>query len=373
MATWQVGTLITSRMVADDVKSLTFFVPGWIKHQAGQHYDIRLTAENGYQAERSYSVASSPEQEGELEFGVQLLEGGEVSPYLFQMKPGDKVELRGPIGGHFVWSTQAPGPLILIGGGSGMVPLMCMLRHHMAHIREDESRPIVFLISARTLSHVLYKEELTSYSKLNEQLNIVTTLTEQSPPGWPGYNRRIDKQLLEDVLGGYKEKSASVFVCGPTPFVEVAETMPSKVAEKTILQTFMSEGVSLGAILVAAIVNMVIGGIWYSPAAFGKAWMRLTGMSMDDGHKKGRARAMAWQFVATLVMAFVLAAFIDSMGARSAAEGVQIGFMVWLGFVATVGIGQQIFERRPHQLFWINSGFHLVGLMVMGAILAMWS
>ena len=221
MANWQIGTLIKSQMVAEDVMSLTFSVPGWIKHQAGQHYDIRLTAESGYQAERSYSVASPPAQEGELEFGVQLLPDGEVSPYLFALKPGDQIELRGPIGGHFVWDTQMPDPLILIGGGSGMVPLMCMLRHHMAHIRKDHSRTIVFLISARSLEHVLYREELASYSKIDENFKIVTTLTDKQPPGWPGYSRRVDDLMLDEALGAYKQKQPSIFVCGPTPFVEV--------------------------------------------------------------------------------------------------------------------------------------------------------
>lgn len=223
MAQWLTGTLVRSEMVAEDVKSLTFFLPERPAHQPGQHYDLRLTAESGYQAERSYSIASPDEQKGEVEFGVQLLPDGEVSPYLFQLQPGDKVEMRGPIGGHFVWNTGHAGPLILIGGGSGMVPLMCMLRHHMAHLREDSNREIIFLISARTLGHVLYKEELASYSRLDEHLNVVVTLTDKQPPGWPGLKERLSRDVLERTLGKYKNATpaAAAYICGPTPFVEV--------------------------------------------------------------------------------------------------------------------------------------------------------
>ena len=134
----------------------------------------------------------------------------------------------------------------------------------------------------------------------------------------------------------------------------------------------MTEGISIGAILVAAIVNTVIGGLWWSPMAFGKAWSRAVGMSQEDMHKGNGATSMIWQFIVTLVMSFVMAAFIDAMGARTIIEGIQTGFMVWLGFIVTINISQQIFEKRPKQLFWINSGYYLVALAVMGAILAAW-
>lgn len=216
---WQVVTLKQSEMVASDVKALTFEVPSWVKHQAGQHYDIRLTSEDGYQAERSYSIASAPEQEGEMEFGIQLLENGEVSPYLFQLKPGDQVEIRGPIGRHFVWNVEMDGPLVLIGGGSGMVPLMAMLRHHLNH--QDDKREIIFLISAQEVERVLYKDELAADQNRDHNLKVVMTLTNSVPPGWTGYMRRVDQQMMEEVFGHLKGKEPRIYVCGPTPFVEV--------------------------------------------------------------------------------------------------------------------------------------------------------
>ncbi len=215
---WQAVTLKHSEMVASDVKALTFEVKNWVRHQAGQHYDIRLTAEDGYQAERSYSIASAPEKEGEVEFGIQLLENGEVSPYLFQLKPGDQVEIRGPIGRHFVWGTEMDGPLVLIGGGSGMVPLMAMLRHHFN--QSDDRREIIFLVSAQDIGRVLYKDELAADPNRDHNLKVVMTLTNSAPPGWSGYKRRVDQEMMEEVFGHLKEKNPWIYVCGPTPFVE---------------------------------------------------------------------------------------------------------------------------------------------------------
>jgi ferredoxin-NADP reductase len=169
MATWHIATLVESKMVASDVKSLTCDVADWVQHKPGQHYDIRLTAPDGYQAERKYSIASPPEQIGQVEFGIQLLEGGEVSPYLFQIQPGEQVEIHGPIGGYFLWDVTMPGPLLLIGGGSGMVPLMCMLRHRSRH---EDPRDIVCLISARSLDKVLYYDELQALQAHDPRLRI---------------------------------------------------------------------------------------------------------------------------------------------------------------------------------------------------------
>lgn len=216
---WQGVTLKHAEMVASDVKGLTFEVPNWMKHQAGQHYDIRLTSEDGYQAERSYSIASSPEKEGEVEFGIQLLENGEVSPYLFQLKPGDQVEIRGPIGGHFVWGVEMDGPLVLIGGGSGMVPLMAMLRHHFNH--PGDTREIIFLVSAQDIGRVLYKDELAADQNKDHNLKVVMTLTAIAPPGWDGYSRRVDQEMMEEIFGHLRGKNPRIYVCGPTPFVEV--------------------------------------------------------------------------------------------------------------------------------------------------------
>src|SRR5258708_3168550 len=173
---WQKATLLEAHPLASNVRGLTFSVPEWIRHEPGQHYDIRLTAPSGYQAERSYSVGSPPEEEGTVEFGIELLENGEVSPYLWKLAPGGAVEIRGPIGGHFVWTEQMPGPLVLVRGGSGMVPLMSMLRHYDRV--EKSSRPIVFLISARTLDRVLYTEELELLKPKHSNLSVVITLTD---------------------------------------------------------------------------------------------------------------------------------------------------------------------------------------------------
>ncbi|MBX4210460.1 oxidoreductase [Candidatus Parcubacteria bacterium] len=216
---WQIGTLRESHMVASDVKSMTFSIPIWIPFQSGQHYDLRVTASDGYTAERSYSIASAPEQKGELEFGVQLLPDGEVSPYLFRLKEGRQIELRGPIGGHFIWNTEMPGPLILIGGGSGMVPLMSMIRHRNNHLDKDKGREVVAIFSARSIDHVLYKDELDKLSSRGVYRQVVT-LTDSQPSNWTGYARRIDKEMIEKELGEFKDKMPMIFICGPTPFVE---------------------------------------------------------------------------------------------------------------------------------------------------------
>lgn len=227
MIDWRIATLKKSEQAAIDVTSLVFDVPG-IRHKAGQHYDIRLTAENGYQAERSYSAANPPEDEGRIEFGVQVLEGGEVSPYLSQLAPGEQVEVRGPIGGHFVWDISMPGPLMLIGGGSGMVPLMSMVRHHFRNLEGDKSRPVLLLVSARTLEHVLYHEELKRYEKKDPNFKLVITLTHEHPEGWTGYTRLIDAEMFTQVFGFRAPKLPGenslrmYYICGPTPFVEAA-------------------------------------------------------------------------------------------------------------------------------------------------------
>jgi ferredoxin-NADP reductase len=220
MKNWQIGTLVKKEKVADNVMSLTFSIPQWQSFLPGQHFDIRLTAPNGYQAERSYSLSSAPETKDTVEFGIQLLEDGEVSPYLWNLKEGRQVEMRGPIGGHFIWDVSMPGPLILIGGGSGMVPLMSMLRHHITHLDTDAERDIIFLISARTLEHVLYKDEIEAIAKRNPKIKIAITITDTPPPNWQGYTRRIDKPMLEEVISYVKNNTPMTYICGPTPFVE---------------------------------------------------------------------------------------------------------------------------------------------------------
>ena len=197
------------------VRTLVLEAPGWAGHRAGQHVDVRLTAEDGYQAERSYSIASAPGEA--LALTVERLDDGEVSPYLVdEVVPGDRFELRGPIGGYFVWEPdEAPDPLFLVAGGSGIVPLMAMLRVRRA---AGAMVPAKLLYSARTAADVIYRDELADIGA-----DIVQTLTRAQPPGWQGYSRRVDLELLREVAYP-PEESPRVFVCGPTSFVEaVAE------------------------------------------------------------------------------------------------------------------------------------------------------
>jgi ferredoxin-NADP reductase len=192
-------------------RSILLDVPEWPGHLPGQHVDVRLTAEDGYQAQRSYSIASAPE-ETRLGLTVELLEDGEVSPYLTQeLRPGDRIEVRGPIGGYFVWTADLAGPLLLVAGGSGVVPLMAMLRHRAA---AGATTPARLLYSARSLEDVIYREEL---ERLDAE--VVLTLTRAQPPGWGGYARRIDEEMLREVAWP-PEESPHVFVCGPTRLVE---------------------------------------------------------------------------------------------------------------------------------------------------------
>ena len=193
------------------VRTLVLDAPGWTGHRAGQHVDVRLTAEDGYQAERSYSVASAPGEP--LALTVERLDDGEVSPYLVdEVVPGDKFELRGPIGGYFVWEPEgATEPLFLVAGGSGVVPLRAMLRLR----RESGSTvPAKLLYSSRTIDDVIYRNELDHLGA-----DVVQTLTRAQPPGWAGYARRVDIDMLREVAYP-PERDPRVFVCGPTTFVE---------------------------------------------------------------------------------------------------------------------------------------------------------
>ena len=213
---WQVATIRELRTETTHAKTLAVDVPNWRGHSPGQHVDIRLTAEDGYQAERSYSIASPPEN-GALELTIERIEDGEVSPYLTEdAQLGDEFELRGPIGGYFVWDSSRPDPLLLVAGGSGLVPLMAMLRHHRATGSGVDAR---LLLSARTLDDVLYRNELDA---LAEPIAVHTTLTRgQAPEGWKGFTGRINEQMLATV-GPDPSLRPSVYVCGPTPFVEEA-------------------------------------------------------------------------------------------------------------------------------------------------------
>jgi ferredoxin-NADP reductase len=200
------------------VRSLVLGVPDWPGHRAGQHLDVRLTAEDGYQAQRSYSIASAPE-DGAVAITVERLEDGEVSPYLVdEVRPGDRLELRGPIGGYFVWDVALGGPLLLVAGGSGVVPLMAMLRHRAA---AGSDVPARLLVSSRTWEDAIYRDELGRLA--GDGLEVAHTLTRSQPSGWTGYARRVDAAMLRDVAWPPAERP-QIFVCGPTSFVEVVAT-----------------------------------------------------------------------------------------------------------------------------------------------------
>ena len=198
------------------VRSLVLDVPDWAGHLAGQHVDVRLTAEDGYQAQRSYSIASAPEDK-HLELTIERLDAGEVSPYLADdLKPGDALELRGPIGGYFVWREELGGPLLLLAGGSGVVPFRSILRHHAA---THSSVPVRLLYSVRSISEVIYRQELEQLAARG--IDVRFTLTREWPDDWTGYRRRVDLELLRDVAWPL-EKRALAYICGPTGFVEAA-------------------------------------------------------------------------------------------------------------------------------------------------------
>src|SRR5262245_43415824 len=214
---WQLATVSELVDETTSVRSIVLDAPAWHGHRAGQHVDIRLTAEDGYQAQRSYSIASAPEDE-ELVLTVERLDDGEVSPYLVdELHPGDELELRGPVGGYFVWEESFGGPMLLVGGGSGVVPLRAMLRHHRA---VGSMVPARLLYSARRLEDVIYHEELLQVAS-DHAVDVHFTLTREHPEGWTGYSRRIDGELLAEIAWPPDEKPLT-YVCGPTSFVETA-------------------------------------------------------------------------------------------------------------------------------------------------------
>ena len=216
---WQLATVVGIRLETPHVKSYALELPDWPGHRAGQHVDLRLTAEDGYQAQRSYSIASAPTGAPRVELTVERVKEGEVSPFLHDVVVvGDTFEARGPIGGYFVWEPDATAPLVLVAGGSGIVPLMAMLRHRAT---VGANAPATLLYSSRTASDVIYGAELDALATRGDGLRVVQTLTRQQPPGWSGYRRRIDRAMLAEVLAGAGENAAQAFVCGPTPLVEV--------------------------------------------------------------------------------------------------------------------------------------------------------
>jgi ferredoxin-NADP reductase len=206
---WQIGTVTRIKPETPRVKSFRFDLPMWMPHLPGQHYDVRLTAPDGYRAQRSYSVASSPLDEGEIELTIDRLEDGEVSPYFHDVVvEGDQVEVRGPFTSYFVWRAESP--VLLVGGGSGVVPLMCMLRHRRRTLPELSMR---LVYSVRSAEELIYADELGDEALL--------TFTREAPPGWAGHTGRIDPALIDEAL----DDAQLAFVCGANGFVETASAL----------------------------------------------------------------------------------------------------------------------------------------------------
>jgi ferredoxin-NADP reductase len=210
---WQVATVTAIREETPSVKSFRLALPMWMAHLPGQHYDVRLTAPDGYRAQRSYSVASSPLDEGEIELTIDRLADGEVSPYFHDVvRVGDQIEIRGPFASYFVWRGSEPGPVVLVGGGSGVVPLMAMLRHRRRVLPDT---PMRLVYSVRAAADVIYAHELA------DDPDVVLTYTRGAPDGWSGHTGRIDAQLL----GGAAAGAMTAYVCGSNGFVETATAL----------------------------------------------------------------------------------------------------------------------------------------------------
>jgi len=216
--TWQLATVVELVVETARVTSLVLDPPDWTGHRAGQHVDLRLTAEDGYVAERSYSIASAPEDD-HLVLTVERLDDGEVSPYLVEeLRPGDELELRGPIGGYFLWEDSLGGPLVVIGGGSGIVPLRAILRHWVA---TGHAVPARTVSSSRSWSELIYREELLAYAHAYDLFELRFALTREWPEDYTGHTGRIDRPLLELAAGPPADRPL-VYVCGPNGFVETA-------------------------------------------------------------------------------------------------------------------------------------------------------
>jgi ferredoxin-NADP reductase len=216
---WQIATVTAIRADTPGVSSITLTLPNWRAHRAGQHYDVRLTASDGYQAQRSYSIASPPSRPGEVDLTIERIADGEVSPYFHDIvEVGDQVEVRGPIGGYFVWEPALGGPLVLIAGGSGVVPLMAILRVRAS----AEPKPTaVLLYSSRNYDDVIYRDELAALDAGDDGLRIIQTLTRSQPAGWAGYDRRIDRPMLTEAIAA-AGADPLIYICGPTLLVEAA-------------------------------------------------------------------------------------------------------------------------------------------------------
>ena len=216
---WRVGTVVALQDETATARTITLKVPDWPVHIAGQHVDVRLTASDGYSAVRSYSIASAPNAEKRVELTVERLPNGEVSPYLTQeLAVGDRLELRGPIGGWFVWRTQQTEPIQLIAGGSGIVPLMAMIRSRAS---TGSTAPFRLLYSVREPGAVFYRDDLLALSDCYNKVSLTYAYTRIPPKDWPRPPGRIDGALIADVTWP-SNLAPTCYVCGPTPFVESA-------------------------------------------------------------------------------------------------------------------------------------------------------
>jgi ferredoxin-NADP reductase len=221
---WQIGTVVDIRQETPRVKSLILDLPNWTGHLAGQRVDVRLTAEDGYQAQRSYSIASSPEDKL-IMLTIERIEDGEVSLYLTdELRVGDKIELRGPIGGYFVWDAHDVrndgASLFLVAGGSGIVPLMAMIRHRA---NSGKRVPTRLLYSSRSYDGIIYREELNHLAASDSSLRVFHTITRRQPENWTGYRRRIDGEILIETAFPPSQKPLA-FACGPNALVEAVAT-----------------------------------------------------------------------------------------------------------------------------------------------------
>lgn len=217
---WQPATITSISRLTDRVKSFRFRPSEPFSWRAGQHVDVRLTAPDGYTAQRSYSIASAPKAGDEVELAIERLDDGEVSPFFHDVAAvGDEIELKGPLGGHFVWNADEPGPVVLIGGGSGVVPLACMIRHRVAAAAKT---PVALLYSSRVWDEVIFRDELLSFDDSRDGFDLTLTLTREPPRREKDFGRRIDPAMISDVLAKLPDRPALAYVCGANAFVGVA-------------------------------------------------------------------------------------------------------------------------------------------------------
>jgi len=253
---WQLATLKAVRVETPTVRSFTLGLVAWAGHRPGQHVDVRLTAEDGYSVERSYSIASEPERGAELDLTVERIADGEVSGFLHDvLAPGDRFEVRGPIGGYFVWEALLGGPLLLVGGGSGVVPLMAMLRHRA---RAGSSVPTRLLYSSRGADEIIYRAELERLAGDGSGLEVLHTLTRSQPPGWTGYARRIDEPMLAEMLDAVGTRQPLAYICGPTLLVEAAASGLGSEAHLSLLTAFLLISAALSPWAAATAIRIAL-------------------------------------------------------------------------------------------------------------------